>query len=109
MMLGNPKPMTEKYRQSDEYKALRKVILDIKPNMPEVLIERAIFLHQAEPNLYMKWPELERKWNEKRERIAKQVDAARKSQTKTDATRLEIVADTDMLDESTQTEDKNDD
>jgi len=101
MMLGNPKPMTEKYRQSDEYKMLRKVVLDVAPNMPEVLIERAIFLHQAEPNLSMKWPELERKWNEKRAALAK-----KKNVKAVEA--LEIVADTDMLDESARTEDRND-
>ena len=44
--------ITQKFRESDEYKTLSKFILADNPGMPQALIDIAIWYHKLNPQAY---------------------------------------------------------
>jgi len=60
--LGSIPSFSEEYRNSDEYKVLAKYVIDAAPNLPQPLVEQAIFMHKMDPNLYKKWTKLEKEY-----------------------------------------------
>lgn len=65
--------LTEAFRRTDEYKALYNAVLAVAPDLPQVLVEQAIWLHRTDPTLYKKLIKLEKE--EARKAAKKKQDA----------------------------------
>ena len=63
------KMFSEEYRRSDEYLALKRVVLDVAPNLPAPLVEHAIFMHKRNPRLYREIEKLERQMNKQKKNL----------------------------------------
>ena len=94
---------SEEYRHSDEYLAFKKVVLEVAPNLPLPLVERAIFMHKHNPRLYRDIEKLEQA--QKRENAQREREMARNAKKKKSDNNSNIdVQDDATKDKDTETE-----
>ena len=77
--------LTAEFKQSPHYKQLAAIVHDVAPDLPDVLVDQAVWMHLKDPFLYKKLIKLEKEEARKQRKMQAVASLKQRQATSTEA------------------------